>query len=346
MLYSVLFSLLFIIKCIRRIKINNNYSLINTIKKKYGRQTLKLYRQLEKSNLKYVRTEKSVEFLRKCLLYQIIPKFIRFKPYDKNFIKTISYKEIGRQMTLDLYKKKISQLNKIKKDINKNENLLKNQLSIYTWIKTNQYLNERIKKEYEVISIRHNDKLIKMNIPSDQNTLGKKLVYNFSHRKLTKTEEIVLENGWKFALKIKKVNNLNIKSELEYIYYMLNRNRMLNSDDKRSKIKNLLNDFPNKLKKQMKNDIPNLSNEENKALNNLLNDKSIVISKVDKGNAIVILNKQDYINKGNELLNDKNVFKKNSSNITDKREKSLIEFLLKLKNNKIIDEKKKKKKNL
>ena len=242
-------------------------------------------------------------------------------------------------MTLDLYKKKNSQLNKIKTDINKKENALKNQLSIYTWIKTNQYLNERIKKEYEVITIRHNEKFIKMNIPCDQNILNKKLVYNFSHRNLTKTEEKLLENGRKFALKIKKVNNLNIKCELEYIYHILDKNKMLNSNDKISKIKNLLHNFPNKLKKQIINDIPNLSNEENKALTSLLNDKSIIISKADKGNAIVILNKKDYINKVNELLNDKNVFKKISSNLTEKREQSLIEFLLQLKRNKIIDDK-------
>ncbi|CAM4989321.1 unnamed protein product [Rotaria socialis] len=45
------------------------------------------------------------------------------------------------------------------------------------------------------------------------------------------------------------------------------------------------------------------------------------------------------LKKGNELLNDKNVFKKISSNVTEKREKSLIDFLLKLKRNKIINEK-------
>lgn len=339
MLYSVILSLLYIIKCIHRIKINNNDSIIHTIKKKYGRQTLKLYRELEKSNIKYVRTEKSCEFLRKCLLYQIIPRFIRFKPYDKNFIKTTSYNEIGRKMTFDLYKRKQLSLNKIQKDINIKEISLKNQLSLYTWIKTHQYLNDRIKKECEVISSRHNEKLIKMNIPNDKNTSNKKLVYNFSHRKLTDMEEKLLANGWKFALKSKKVNHLNVKSELEYIYFMLNKNRMLTSNDKISKIKSLLSYFPRKLKKQLKDDIPNLSTEENKAISNLLNDKSIIISKADKGNAIVILNKEDYIKKGNELLNDKNVFKKISSNLTEQREQSLIKFLLKLKSNKVINDK-------
>ena len=133
MIYSVFFSLLFIIKCIYRIKTKNSYSIIDTIKKKYGRQTLKLYRELEKNKLKYLRTERSCEFLRKCLLYQIVPKFIRFKPYDYKFIKQTSYKEIGRKMTSDLYKRQHRQLNKLEKDTRKKENVLKNQLSIYIY---------------------------------------------------------------------------------------------------------------------------------------------------------------------------------------------------------------------
>ncbi|CAF3835154.1 unnamed protein product [Rotaria sp. Silwood1] len=178
-----------------------------------------------------------------------------------------------------------------------------------------------------------------MNIPFDQKALNKKLVYNFSHRNLTDIEEKLLANGWKLALKLKKVNTFNIKSELEYIYFILNKNKMLTSNDKKSKIKSLLSYFPSKLNKQLKHDIPNLSQEENKAIYNLLNDKSITISKADKGNAIVILDRQEYINEGNELLNDKKVFKKISFNLTEQREQSLIKFLLKLKNNKIISEK-------
>ena len=44
-----------------------------------------------------------------------------------------------------------------------------------------------------------------MNVPCDQNLSDKKLVYNFSHRNLTETEEKLLANGWKFALNTKKL---------------------------------------------------------------------------------------------------------------------------------------------
>jgi len=146
MFYSVAISLLFIIKCIYR-KINDKYSLIYNIKKKYGRPTLKLYRELEKSQVKLIRADKSLEFLRHCLLYQVKPKFIRFKPYDKKLIKTNTYKGMRRKMTIDLYRRKQVQLSCIKSDTNKKENKLKNQIALYNWIKLSHYLNERIKKE-------------------------------------------------------------------------------------------------------------------------------------------------------------------------------------------------------
>jgi hypothetical protein len=242
-------------------------------------------------------------------------------------------------MTLDLYRRKQVQFNHIKSDTNKKENELKNQITLYNWIKISHYLNERIKKERQIITKRQNDKLMKMNIPVEQDYLDKKLVYNYSHRILTESEEKVLSNGWKFALNIKKVNSLNIKCELEYIYSILDRNKLLTSNDKICKIKSMLSYFPYKLNQQLKHDIPNLSPDEKDAITNLLNDKSLVISKADKGNAIVILDKQDYIDKANELLNDQNVFKKIPFNKTETREQALIKFLLKLRKANIINEK-------
>ncbi|CAF2921530.1 unnamed protein product, partial [Rotaria sp. Silwood2] len=181
--------------------------------------------------------------------------------------------------------------------------------------------------------------LIKMNVSCYQNSLDKKLVYNISHRYLNDTEEKLLANGWKFSLNTKKLIHLSIKSELEHIYFILDKRKMLTSNDKKSRIKSLLSYFPSKLNKQLKSDVLNLSPEEKKVISNLLHDKSIIISKADKGNTVEILDKQDYINKGNELLNDKKCFEKISSNLTEQREQSLFKFLLKLKNNKIINEK-------
>ncbi|CAF0945540.1 unnamed protein product [Didymodactylos carnosus] len=64
----------------------------------------------------------------------------------------------------------------------------------------------------------------------------------------------------------------------------------------------------------------------------------VLVSKVDKWNAIVVLNKDDYLSKAQELLNDQRAFKKLKSNLAIKREHEFINFLLKLKRNKRITE--------
>ena len=51
-----------------------------------------------------------------------------------------------------------------------------------------------------------------------------------------------------------------------------------------------------------------LSNNEAKALRNLTKQKDIIIQKADKGNTIVILDKESYIEKMKELLNDTTKF--------------------------------------
>ncbi|CAB4038649.1 Hypothetical predicted protein [Paramuricea clavata] len=78
----------------------------------------------------------------------------------------------------------------------------------------------------------------------------------------------------------------------------------------------------------------NLSRQEEKALKDLRNDKEIMITKADKGNAVVIMNRTDYQNHVEEMLKDKNTYK----DITDKRrnptskiETDLQQILLKLK---------------
>ena len=53
----------------------------------------------------------------------------------------------------------------------------------------------------------------------------------------------------------------------------------------------------------------NFSQEEVKALNNLVKNKDVVIQKADKGNNIVILNKGDYISKRSKIVEDTSKFK-------------------------------------
>ena len=81
-----------------------------------------------------------------------------------------------------------------------------------------------------------------------------------------------------------------------------------------------------------------LSKEEWEALTDLRKDDSIIITKPDKGNGVVIINKLDYLNKMKLLISDATKFKKLTQNPKKSREDSLISYLRKLKKDKIIDD--------
>ena len=82
----------------------------------------------------------------------------------------------------------------------------------------------------------------------------------------------------------------------------------------------------------------NLNDGEHKALEELSKDNTIVITKADKGNAVVIQNKADYLNKVQALLTDCGKSKEIKKDETVKRERRLQNYLLSLRNTKELDE--------
>ena len=72
-------------------------------------------------------------------------------------------------------------------------------------------------------------------------------------------------------------------------------------------------------------------------LNDLRKDDSIIITKPDKVNGIVIVNKLDYLNKMKQLISDETKFKKLTQNKTKSREDSLLTYLRKLRKDGILD---------
>ena len=56
------------------------------------------------------------------------------------------------------------------------------------------------------------------------------------------------------------------------------------------------------------NKYKNLTREERSALHNLKNDKNIVIKSADKGSAVVVWDRDDYIKEAEEQLGDKDIY--------------------------------------
>ena len=87
-----------------------------------------------------------------------------------------------------------------------------------------------------------------------------------------------------------------------------------------------------------KHDVTGLSKEEKLALDSLREDKSIIVSKPDKGQGVAILNKCDYIAKMESILQDQTIFKPVKSDDNISKLSKFQGFLYRLKASKQLDD--------
>ncbi|CAF1632405.1 unnamed protein product [Didymodactylos carnosus] len=136
------------------------------------------------------------------------------------------------------------------------------------------------------------------------------MVHNVSSRQLTKDEESILSKGLEFCLDTRIRDTMEFKTEMELMAYSIM--KQLDEPNKKTLDKPLANAIRKvayqflKMNKQKK--LINVSPNEIQALRNLSMDKNIVLMKADKGNACVVMDKEQYKQKVKELLTQGKTF--------------------------------------
>ena len=167
-------------------------------------------------------------------------------------------------------------------------------------------------------------------------------VVNLSKRNLSDAEISLLSKGLKFVPTPTSLNKAKIKEELEVFGRKLRLKWFFRNDDrefisnpfqKKSKFNPKRNDasielYLSRLEEQILNidtniNYSNLTKEERKALFSLRDDTSIIIKEADKGSAVVVWDREDYLAEAGKQLDDKNVYKK----VTKEVEGSLIKTI-------------------
>ena len=160
---------------------------------------------------------------------------------------------------------------------------------------------------------------------------------NLSKETLTETEEAVLCRGLNFGIP-PACKPEEIFAEFELCWGQLEKETPV-STEKLKECKATMAGMAQKYT-NMKIDRTGFSLEQRhlKAINNLKKKKNIIITRPDKGNGVVILDRKDYIEKMNPILSDKKKFERIGE--AEKHDRTLLEeralqaFLLKAKKNK------------
>ena len=158
---------------------------------------------------------------------------------------------------------------------------------------------------------------------------------------MTETEKSVLAHGLQFRLPLKDVDKYAVKCSFELLYRDLIKLDLPLTDNKnhdqlKTKLKNISYSYIYSYDFSKQKNI--LSKDEWKALIDLRNDDSIIITKPDKGNGVVIISRLDYLNKMKHLICDTTKFKELQHNPTKSREESLSTYLRKLRKDKVNDD--------
>ena len=161
-----------------------------------------------------------------------------------------------------------------------------------------------------------------------QGNFVSKNIVNFSRRNLTGSEISLLSKGLNFVPTSNIVNKAKLKMELEALgrilrlkWHFRNEENVFDLDqfkpkstfnprNKDAAIEVYMSSFEEKL---MKIEIPkdkynNLTSKERQALYDLKNDKNIVIKGADKGSAVVVWDREDYIKEAEKQLGDSDIY--------------------------------------
>ncbi|CAF4133379.1 unnamed protein product, partial [Adineta steineri] len=269
---------------------------------------------MERLTIKSAKVQCDIDFIRMCLIYNLTPKFIKFKLANKHLAASPAVKKFQRELLMIEYNQKQKSLIKIKKELEKNTlDGFFNTFSAHHRYRIKLHLYDKEQSELARFKNLHEIKLSNLLKAVADHTRAPllphdKLVYNLSSKLLTLSQLKLLSRGWKFCIEQKVIEPLNIQTEIEYGMIRIKdelEKRKIPWQPVCNQIKIIANQMINKVKIKR---ISNLSADEIIALRELKNDKSLIMLRADKGNAIVCMDKTDYINKVNQMLIDPNKF--------------------------------------
>jgi len=283
--------------------------LFNSIRCTYGERCVMILRQLTKETKESTNILGKIHFLRECVQRKILPRSLWFSlpggfKYDLQMKR-----KIGKMMLKKQIKLHYAQLQRLDRDMMVRRQCLTRLIDnetdrarVFDFI---EMTRQNTKQQHD---LKEQSRLLRLSTLHDSNysadkgsTLQRgskrinlpteeKVVVNLSDKVLDKHETDLLKKGLNFAVAPKKVPISDIIAETETEISKLKGDR---KEWVRTEVKNAIK------RTRLKS---NLTNEEENALRRLKGETSIKILKADKGNATVVLNTTDYMDKLENLI--------------------------------------------
>ncbi|CAF2086784.1 unnamed protein product [Rotaria magnacalcarata] len=318
---------------------------------KYGESILVSIRCCERLTEKLQKAKCDVEFLRCCLIYNLMPNFINIRLWKPGVRRSEQYKSFQRNCLIREFECRQKQARKLEKQVSAILIELEKQvsailielekhLSSIDYLNVKKFCHDSASRIHTKVMKTHQKKLEELNrgpIGQNYEEMKLKLIHNISSYTLSKVEERLLCRGWDFCIENKISNFLDFETDLE-----LNAMKIQSHCHQTvfSSICRKIHNASQQLMHTSKHKkISNLSDEELAALKSLKSNNNIVICKADKGNCIVILDKEAYMEKAEDVLKGKQFEPLRNDKFHRKREEKLNKYIFSLFKQGVIDNK-------
>ena len=295
-----------------------NRSVADVITERYGRPVLNLYRTTERHDYKVRKIKSDLHFLNCCRSQDLTPNFLQFRLANRNLLHSRAYRTCQKQFLQHEIRSKNRALNTAQRQLNDLLEQLKSAVSFFDFLYLNNLIITSNANSVSRVDYVHQRKLCKLGYVNDCNMSPDTVIFNYSSVQLSDLEKSALSKGLKFVFPPKKLN---------YIYHMLPFEKLVNT------LSNL--DFYDPLAKgfnYFKQSLGYLANWSfysfnpfsNKhlfdkdmftALKSLSKKENLIITRPDKGNGVVLLNKDSYLEKMTTILNDASKFSQVTSDV-------------------------------
>ena len=315
----------------------------------YGKFCLNSVRDLESTSRKIADFRNHLRFSLRCLKVSVTPVSLRLKTPMRSFnanriIFNAERKLLNERMRQINYK--LDGLNARKASL---EQLLRGKLSEKTFAEAKEFVTRgqlsqhekgkaRQKNKFDrlqqknVISAADNDPnwRASMSQPNatTQTKTDERWIKNLSSHTLSEPEKSLLSRGLNFAVTPKQIPSIDIVTETESA---IHRARMpqRQAEALRAKVATTL--------KVSKPPTSNISREEQIALKDLATNEDIVILPADKGKCTVVLDREQYDRKVQDLLGDKDTYMPLKKDPTSKFKGKITTALKKLQKEEVLD---------
>ena len=299
-------------------------NIIHDITQKYEEISLQELRKYEKLRVKINKARLDITFLKNCQTFNVTPKFLIFKlpPQHNGDIKFIQ-KHLLKSAILRRNKEMV----KLEIDLQRTTQNIRSNLSALDFYILQSATRKNVLATEKHLIRKHEKKL--QNLTKNRVTPFKSedTIINRSSYKCTKEELDILKHGLDYAIPPRFVNKTDVYATFEVIYRVLKKDLKHEKDsgEIKSQLSYLASSYVNGYK-PTKNTL-----EKHKILKKLRTNKDIIITRPDKGNGIVILDRKEYINMMHDIIKDTTKFKLLNNDMTLSRESKLKRFLLSLK---------------